>query len=211
MPQVRGVVKQTKVKEGVSKKTGKPYKVHSMAVDHGDGSLTWYGCGFDQPNVREESVITFEAGKNNAGYDTADVSTIQLDKQASGGQGQTQSNAAPANSQSFGADRQRSITLQTATKIAAHVADSLVANKLMPLPPANSRDKKETAMEAYISMVEQLAARFQGHFSDPAAFEEKFINDLVEDAIDEGSDNGPRVDQFPSEAVNSNDVDDIPW
>lgn len=196
MSKVTGVVKQIKEKSGTSR-NNKPYTVYSIGVDHGDGNLTWYGAGFDKPNVREESVISFEAGKNSKGYDTVDVSTIELDKQASGAQGQTQSNAAPANSQPFGADRQRSITLQTATKIAAHVADSLVANKLMPLPPANSKDKKETAMEAYISMVEQLAARFQGHFSDPAAFEEKFLNDLVEGAIDEGQDEG--------------EDDSIPW
>lgn len=196
MSKVRGVVKAIKEKEGVSKKTGKPYKVFSIAVDHGDGSLTWYGCGFDRPDVREESVVTFEAGKNNAGYDTADVSTLEVDKAASGAQGQSQSNAAPSQAQNFGGDRQKSIITQTAFKIAAEVGHTLVEHKLMPLPPASSKEKKETAMEAYLQTVDQLAARYLGYFSDPAAFEEKFLADFAEGATDESPDE---------------DGDEVPW
>jgi len=175
--ELKGVVKSIKTKEWQGK------TMYNLGVATADSDrLTWVGFGLNNPGVREESVVSFDYKENDKGYFVGNAKSIKVHKDeappaptprqaASGGGGGFQ-------------DRQASITLQTAFKVATEQANGLLASGLFK-PAANSKAAKAAAIDAYFAFVDQIAARLHGNFMHPENFEVRVLEQSGDDDTEE--------------------------
>ena len=176
MATIKGVVKVIKTKPWKDK------TMHNLGLSvDGDDKLKWFGFGLNNPGVREESVVSFDYKENDKGYLVGNAKSIKVHKdevapaaaapKASGGGGGFQ-------------DRQSSITLQTAFKVATEQAGDLLASGLFK-PAANSKAAKAAAIDAYFAFVDQIAARLHGNFMNPENFEARVLEEAADDVEEE--------------------------
>lgn len=189
MALITGTVKKIQQRE-VNGKFG-PATAYNLGVEQdGQSELTWIGAGFKSPGVREESRVTIMATQNNQGYWQCKPENIevlgvaQVATQAPSAQETAQTQAPAPAPRPANNDRQSSITLQTAHKVAADVVGMMLANGILK-PTVNSKPKQETAQDMVVAYVERLAARFHKSFNNPDEFIEDILSDAGRDAVDE--------------------------
>lgn len=192
MSTMKGTVKAIKTKDWNGK------TMYNLGVNTGGDQLEWVGFGVNNPGVREESVVSFDYKKNDKGYLVGNAKTIQVHKDE---KPQASAQAQPKATGVF-VDRQSSITLQTAFKVATEQAGDLLKAGIFK-PATNTKAAKENAMDAYFDFVEERAARLQSHFMDPDAFLEERLsksssNNTHKEEDDEDFDPGsPFDDEIP--------------
>lgn len=162
---MKGTVKAIKTKEWNGK------TMYNLGVNTGGDQLEWVGFGASNPGVREESVVSFEYKKNDKGYLVGNAKTVQVHKDE---KPEVTAQAQPKASGGF-VDRQASITLQTAFKVATEQAGDLLKSGIFK-PTTNTKAAKENAIDAYFDLVDEIAARLQARFMDPEAFLEERLN-----------------------------------
>ena len=143
------------------------------------------GLGMDKPPVSPQSRVKLTATKNQKGYWVCKAKDITLLKDQ------------PAPAPSGGGkpsggfvDRQASIVLQSSFKTATDQVNSLLAAGLFK-PAANTKAKKESAMDAYFSFVDKVAVELYNRCMEP----EKFLDDYITNAADYSENPGPNEDE----------------
>lgn len=137
---------------------------YSIKIRSENGETEWYGLGFKKPPFREGSSIKFEAYKNKKGYLDADFDSFEVLKDV------------PASTASSGSNsgtkalnnRDNSITLQTAFKVAPEIVNGMIAAGILSLA-SGTKASKENSQEAYLEYVNRVAYDLQAKFLDPDA------------------------------------------
>lgn len=132
---------------------------YSLCVrEDGAAEDTWYGNGFTRPDFREGSRVSFTANQNARGYWDIDgpVEVLKSESQAASGGG---------GAVSVVTDRNKSITMQTAFKVAEGLVGDMFTHGVLSFPKT-----KKDAFEAYLEIVDEVAYRLQARFLDPDAF-----------------------------------------
>ena len=121
----------------------------------------WYGNGFQRPGAREGSVVQFTAAQNARGYWDIDgeIEVLKAEQPASSGSSNTGGTAALSN-------RDKSITLQTAYKVAPMIVDTMVKAEVLSFP----KTKKEASQDAIMELTQRIAYELQAQFLEPDKF-----------------------------------------
>jgi hypothetical protein len=167
MTTMKGTVKAIKTKDWNGK------TMYNLGVNTGGEKLEWVGFGTNNPGVREESVVSFEYKQNDKGFLVGNAKTINVHKDEKPA---VQAKATGGGFQ----DRQSSITLQTAFKVATEQAGDLLSSGLFK-PATNTKAAKETAIDAYFALVDKIASRLHGNFMNPENFEAKVLEEATPD------------------------------
>lgn len=170
MAELKGIVERINSRQVRTKKGDQ--SAYSMLVKEPDGSENWYGLGFMRPTFREGSSITFTADKNARGYWDADPTSVQVSKEA----------ATPSQGNSTGgvaalSNRDKSITLQTAFKVAPMIVDSMVKAEVLTFP----KTKKEASQDLVLEMTTKIAYDLQKMFLEPDKYDPTVDEEDVED------------------------------
>lgn len=149
--QVSGVVSKI-MERSITTKRG-PSTVYSVCIDD-----EWYGAGFDRPDFREGTNVSFQSSQNNRGY-------WQIDGRVSVNKDEpTQPSGSAAGAKAVG-NRDKSITLQTAMKVAPGIVKDMFDLGILSFPKT-----KKDAQEAYFELIEQYAYQLQARFLDPDTY-----------------------------------------
>ena len=140
---------------------------YSVQVD-GD----WYGHGFQRPSAREGSVVQFTANQNSRGYwdIEGEIEVLKAEQPAAPGGGGNTSGGTAALS-----NRDKSITLQTAYKVAPMIVDTMIKAEVLSFP----KTKKEASQDAIMEVTQRIAYELQAQFLEPDKFNP--LPDGVED------------------------------
>lgn len=170
MAELTGIVERINSRV-VNTKRGEQ-SAYSMLVKEPDGSENWYGLGFMRPAFREGSSITFTANKNARGYWDADLSSVQVSKEAPAPSSNSGSGGVAALS-----NRDKSITLQTAFKVAPMIVDIMVKSEVLSFP----KTKKEASQSLIMEMTSKIAYDLQKMFLEPDKYDPSVDEEGVED------------------------------
>jgi hypothetical protein len=161
--QVQGTVSRIIVRNGTTR--GRNWTIYSVGVNDNNGE-TVYGWGFDSPAFREGALVSFEArpsAKNPDYLDAIPGSERVLKEQAP-----TPSVAASVSGAVMSGDtRQQSICVQTAFKIAAPMAHTMIESNSVALAANASKSAK---YDFYLELTDLLARRLASRFLNPAEF-----------------------------------------
>lgn len=118
----------------------------------------WYGHGFQRPAAREGSVVQFTANQNERGYwdIEGEIEVLKAEQPAPSGGGSTGGAAALSN-------RDKSITLQTAYKVAPMIVDTMIRAEVLTFP----KTKKDASQEVIMDMTKRIAYELQAQFLEP--------------------------------------------
>ena len=148
--------------------------MHNLCIKDDGGNETWIGLGLDKPPMQPMSRVKVTASQNAKGFWTAKGKDLQLLKDEPA--------AAPAASGGGGGgkagfqDRQASIVLQSSFKTATDQVNALLAAGIFK-PAANTKAKKDTAVEAYFAFVEKVAVELYEKAMNPEKFLDQYITD----------------------------------
>lgn len=159
--------------------------LYNLCVRADDGTETWIGLGNNKPTVSPMSRVSINASQNQKGYWIAAAKDVQHIKdqpahapQPSGGKG------------GGFVDRQASIVMQSSFKTATDQVNALLAAGVFK-PAANTKDRKEAAMDAYFAFIEKVAVELYAKCTEP----EKFLDEYVADNADYSPNPGPNADE----------------
>lgn len=170
MAEYKGNVERINSRE-VNTKNG-PQTAWSMLVKGPDGSENWYGLGFSKPQFREGSSISFQASQNPRGYWDAENSSVKVLKESAPSGGGSSSGGVAALS-----NRDKSITLQTAFKVAPDIVNIMLAAEVLSFP----KTKKEASQDAIIELTTKIAYDLQKMFLEP----DKYSPDAGEEDVED--------------------------
>ena len=166
--QVTGIVERI-VERPVKTKRGNGVAFSVCVREDGAAEDTWYGNGFNRPTFREGSRVTFQATQNAGGYWNIDGDAEVLKDQSQAASGQGKAGTAVIG------NRDKSITLQTAYKVASGMVSDMFTHGIISFPKT-----KKDAQAAYESAVEDLAFGLQKKFLEPDKYD-TFVDQDVED------------------------------
>jgi len=157
----------TKIIEGVvvkdntktfTKKDGSTGQRFALLVNTGNGE-EWFNFGFVKPTAPVGALVKFNMTQNGQ-YWNADSSSVEIVR--------ANTQPPPAVSQAMTKavasvdNRQRSIVIQTAYKVAPEIILGALEHGLVTLPA-----KKADKFDAYISMIDEVAFRLASTFIAP--------------------------------------------
>lgn len=170
MAELKGIVER--INSRIAKTKNGEQNAYSMLIKEPDGSENWYGLGFMRPTFREGSSITFTADKNARGYWDADPTSVQVSKEAA-----TSSTSGSTGGVAALSNRDKSITLQTAFKVAPMIIDSMVKAEVLSFP----KTKKEASQDAIMEMTTKVAYDLQKMFLEPDKYDPTVDEEDVDD------------------------------
>lgn len=166
--QVTGIVERI-VERNVRTKRGDSVAYSICVREQGAAEDAWYGNGFTRPSCREGSSVRFNAVQNSGGYWNIDGNIEVLKDQAAPAAGQGRAGTVVLG------NRDKSITLQTAYKVASGMVNDMFTHGIITFPKT-----KKDAQAAYESAVEDLAFGLQKKFLEPDKYD-TFVDQDVEE------------------------------
>lgn len=151
---VEGVVQRVTTKV-FTKNDGSQGERYSMLVNTGQGE-DWFNFGFKKPTVANGSQVRFTLTQRGQ-YWNGDSDSIEVIKTS-----QAATPAVMKKAVASADNRQRSIVVQTAYKVAPEIIKGALEHQLITLPA-----KKADKFDAYMSLIDETAMRLAQTFIDP--------------------------------------------